>query len=150
MSKTILIHTEEEMLAFGAALSRDLVNGTIIYLHGDLGAGKTTLVRGVLRGLGYTGKVKSPTYTLVEPYDLPQGIFYHFDLYRLQDALELAFMGIEEYFMENTIAFIEWPQNGHDLLPAADLECYIDFVNQGRSIRLVAHTDKGHKILSTD
>jgi len=149
MSKSMIIHNEEEMLAFGAALSRDLPLGLVIYLHGDLGAGKTTLVRGVLRGLGYQNKVKSPTYTLVEPYELARGMFYHFDLYRLQDPAELSFMGIEEYFSPTTITFIEWPQNGKGLLAPADLDLHIDFKVEARSIQLIANTEKGQKILAT-
>jgi tRNA threonylcarbamoyladenosine biosynthesis protein TsaE len=141
-----MINTEEEMLTFGMNLSRHISLGTIIYLHGDLGAGKTTLVRGVLRGLNYNDKVKSPTYTLVESYPVQNATLYHLDLYRLHDAAELAFIGIEEYFSEKSITFIEWPSKGSGFLPAADLECYIDFVGLARKIKLVAHTSKGLRI----
>ena len=141
--KKIIIKNEEEMLAFGKTLARVIPIGCVIYLHGDLGAGKTTLVRGVLRGLGYEDKVKSPTYTLVESYHLSECVLYHFDLYRLQDASELQFIGIEEYFNDAAIVLIEWPEKGKQYLPSADVECFIDFDHESRVLHFIAHTEKG-------
>ena len=103
---------EEAMVAFGCSLSSSLPKPLIITLQGDLGAGKTTLSRGVLQGLGHKGAVKSPTYTLVEPYKLDVGVVYHFDLYRLVDAEELDYMGFADYLEDAALCLIEWPERG--------------------------------------
>src|SRR5436190_13999471 len=113
--------TENDMLAFGARLAKFIDNGAIIYLYGLLGTGKTTLTRGFLRGLGYQGHVKSPTYALVESYQLDQQIIHHFDFYRLRDPKELENIGIQDYFAPQTICLIEWPELGKGLLPMPDL-----------------------------
>ena len=97
-------------------------NATVIHLHGELGAGKTTLARGILRGHGFDGPVKSPTYTLVEPYELGQRRIYHFDLYRLSDPGEVEFLGAEDYFSGNSLCIFEWARNGGERIPPADLE----------------------------
>lgn len=138
------IPTEEAMLAFGAKLAVACGDTAVIFLQGPLGAGKTTLARGFLRGLGYVGHVKSPTYTLVEPYDVKQGWVYHFDFYRVNDPEELTFIGIQDYFMPGAICLIEWPDCGGNLLPQADLSCYID---PRHDINLIGHTAHGKKIL---
>lgn len=101
-----------------------------MYLLGDLGVGKTTLSRGVLRAAGHKDAVKSPTYTLVEPYVLPRGLIYHFDLYRLSDPYELEFLGVEQYFDEGLLCLIEWPSKGGDFIPAADLTITLSEVAQ--------------------
>lgn len=142
-----LIPTEADMLAFGASLAQVIPAGAVIYLHGSLGAGKTTLTRGMLRGLGYLDKVKSPTYTLVEPYEVAGRSLFHFDLYRLHHANELEHIGIHEYFTENSICIIEWPDKGAPVLPAADLDCFLDFQDQARQLRLHALTTKGEDII---
>lgn len=149
MKKDVLITipTESEMLAFGAKLAKATMDGTVLFLYGPLGAGKTTLTRGFLRGLGYEGKVKSPTYTLVEPYEIAGREVFHFDFYRLHDPNELMHIGIQEYFARAAICIIEWPEKGFPFLPEPDLTCYIAFAKEEREIRLEAHTETGEGVL---
>lgn len=119
----------------------------IVYLNGDLGAGKTTLTRGFVRGMGHKGNVKSPTYTLVEPYELPPWQVYHFDLYRLGDAEELEYMGIRDYFAENCCCFIEWPEKGEGILAKADIVIELDYQDEQRTIKLDAFSVRGEAVL---
>jgi tRNA threonylcarbamoyladenosine biosynthesis protein TsaE len=121
----------------------------VVYLNGDLGAGKTTLTRGFVRGMGHEGNVKSPTYTLVEPYELVNWRVFHFDLYRLSDPEELEYMGIRDYFNDNCCCFIEWPEKGLGLLAKADLVINIAYQNEQRIINLQAETPHGETILSS-
>lgn len=141
------VETEEEMLALGAQLAAALPAGFVMYLHGTLGAGKTTFTRGILRGFGHQGKVKSPTYTLVEPYTLNHHIIYHFDLYRLKDPMELDYMGIQDYFTATAVCLVEWPDKGESQLPPADLDCYIELMGEARDVRFESHTAKGVSVL---
>lgn len=142
-SAAFLADGEEAMVELGQALGRALSAPMVIYLSGELGMGKTTLARGILRAFGHTGAVKSPTYTLVEPYALPGVTVYHFDLYRLGDPEELEFMGIRDYFGEDSIALIEWPDRGEGFLPQPDLGIRIESHGTGRILYFEAHGKAG-------
>lgn len=130
----IEIPNKQEMERLGARLATLFSAPLLVFLHGDLGMGKTTLARGLIRALGHSGNVKSPTYTLVEPYELDSGTLYHFDLYRLCDPEELEFMGVRDY-LSSSIALVEWPNQGAGILPEPDLELEIvDSKSGGRVI----------------
>jgi tRNA threonylcarbamoyladenosine biosynthesis protein TsaE len=120
----------------------------LIALQGDLGAGKTTLSRGLLIGLGHVGAVKSPTYTLVEPYDLAMGQVCHFDSYRLQDPEELEYMGFRDYLVESRLCLIEWPERGVGFLPEADILIEIVQLDEGRKVTLSGQSEQAKKIIS--
>ncbi len=138
---------EQATLECGRQLARALDNaGAMIYLHGDLGAGKTTLTRGVLRGFGFSGAVKSPTYTLVEPYELEGLNVFHFDLYRLADAQEVDYLGVEDYFSAENLCLIEWAERGGGELPPADLVINLQIEGIGRRLVCLAQSPKGMAI----
>lgn len=143
---------EAATVAFGEALGRAAQDGGIIFLEGTLGAGKTTMCRGVLRAFGHQGAVKSPTYTLVEAYEFDARRVYHFDLYRLGDPEELEYMGIRDYFAGENLCLIEWPQKGEGVLPAPDLQVKVLLSGatgaMEREVTLVARTDRGRNILA--
>lgn len=148
---TLTLTNEQATLDAGARFSSCLESGINVYLHGDLGAGKTTFVRGVLRGLGFSGKVKSPTYTLVEPYSLliqqkPLD-FYHFDLYRFADEEEWEAAGFREYFNLHSVCLVEWPDKAGHLIPQADIDVYLSLAGEGRTLQLKANTTAGKKCL---
>jgi tRNA threonylcarbamoyladenosine biosynthesis protein TsaE len=135
---------EAAQLDFGAALAmllraQPLESAAIIYLRGELGAGKTTLVRGLLRGLGYRGAVRSPTYTLIEPYEAVEPAVVHLDLYRLADAEELEYLGLRDLLERPGLVLIEWPERAMGALPSADLELRIEQAGDRRRIRLRTH-----------
>lgn len=138
---------EDAMVALGAALGAVCEPPLVIFLEGELGMGKTTLARGVMRSHGHTGAVKSPTYTLVEPYDFDGTAFYHFDLYRLGDPEELEFMGIRDYFGDFSVCLVEWPERGRSALPPADLIINITLEGRGRRVRVSAGTIRGEAVL---
>lgn len=127
----------------GARLASGLTAPGLLSIRGALGAGKTTFVRGLLRGLGYDGPVKSPTFTLVEPYTFSAFTLFHFDLYRLKDPQELEFMGWRDYLQGNSVCVVEWPERGGALLPRPDLDVMIEANNGERRVRLSAHTPEG-------
>ncbi|TBU87266.1 tRNA (adenosine(37)-N6)-threonylcarbamoyltransferase complex ATPase subunit type 1 TsaE [Phytopseudomonas dryadis] len=134
---------EEAMLALGARIAQISEARGVIYLQGDLGAGKTTLSRGIIRGLGHVGAVKSPTFTLVEPYQIGSFRAFHFDLYRLVDPEELEFLGIRDYFEGDALCLVEWPQRGAGVLPKADLDITITPRERGRSLLFRSNSAKG-------
>lgn len=117
--------------------------GGVIYLSGELGAGKTTLTRGLLRGYGFSGAVKSPTYTLVEPYEFDQCHIYHFDLYRLADPEEVEYLGVEDYFQPGNLCIVEWAERGAGVIPAADLSIALELSGTGRELSCQSLTEKG-------
>lgn len=125
----------------GGLLAANLKLAGIVFLTGQLGAGKTTLVRGILRGRGHSGPVKSPTYTLVEEYQLASGAVFHFDLYRLADPEELEFVGVRDYLAAPALQFIEWPEKGEGMLPLPELEVQIELDGCGRKVLLSARTE---------
>jgi tRNA threonylcarbamoyladenosine biosynthesis protein TsaE len=134
--------------AVGAALAPALCGGMVVTLHGDLGAGKTTLVRGALRTLGWTGPVKSPTYTLVEHYPFSSLYFYHFDFYRFADPSEWETAGLAEYFRDDAVCLVEWPERVAELLPLADLEITLTHPApgaSGRDLQLSEHSEAGER-----
>ena len=137
LDSTLHIENESAMMAFGGKLADELQDGGIVLLKGDLGAGKTTLVRGLLRHLGHKGIVKSPTYTLVEPYELQDRKVYHFDLYRLGDPEELEYMGGRDYWESGALCLIEWPEQAEGYLPEADVIIKISYQDTGRNINIV-------------
>ncbi|HEV8493538.1 MAG TPA: tRNA (adenosine(37)-N6)-threonylcarbamoyltransferase complex ATPase subunit type 1 TsaE [Candidatus Angelobacter sp.] len=134
---------ENEMVALGEQLGQVFTQypGALsMHLLGDLGAGKTTLTRGILRAFGHAGAVKSPTYTLVEAYEFPARTVYHFDLYRLGDPEELEYMGIRDYFADHNLCLIEWPARGEGVLPVPDLVIDISVAGEGRRLELHANS----------
>ena len=139
---------EARQQSLGSLLAQQITPPCIVYLEGDLGTGKTTLARGILRGFGYQGRVKSPTYTLLEPYELEHLACYHFDLYRLADAEELTFIGIEDLLREDAVLLVEWPERGRGVLPAADLAITIEVDGKGRRLLLRAGSVSGDTVLA--
>lgn len=148
---TLELPDEAATLALGARLAQVLRAGLTIYFHGDLGAGKTTFVRGLLHQLGHVGKVKSPTYTLVEPYVIP-GLnaipnIYHFDLYRFIDPEEWDAAGFRDYFNARSLSLVEWPEKAGNLLPDADIDIRLLHKDQGRQVIMSSNTHAGKQCL---
>ena len=143
------LDSEAATINLGRLLAPALDATGVIFLSGGLGAGKTTLCRGLLRGLGYDGAVKSPTFTLVEPYELERGSVYHFDLYRLAHPDELDYLGAEDYFAAEALCLIEWPERGAGFLPTPDLELTLTVTSEAsRQMQLRAQTLKGERAMA--
>lgn len=146
MNGKIFLADEDETLAFGKRLAQACEGRGLITLHGDLGSGKTTLSRGLVQALGHQGAVKSPTYTLVEPYELPSARILHYDLYRLNDPEELEFLGVRDFLDHNTLTLIEWPERAGTWLPSPDLAIFLSVEGTGRSLRWETGTINGEEM----
>jgi len=137
MSETFILPTEQDMLDFGVPLAARLADGGVVYLSGDLGVGKTTLVRGLLRAMGHEGRVKSPSYGLVESYELEGLTVHHLDLYRLADPEEIEYLGIADLLDERSLLLVEWAEKGTGFLPPASLGIDIeDLPDESRRLTL--------------
>jgi tRNA threonylcarbamoyladenosine biosynthesis protein TsaE len=144
----ILVNSPEQMESLGRRLAEASVAGMQIHLSGDLGAGKTTLVRGFLHGFGYTGKVKSPTYTLVEPYSFVNLSIFHFDFYRVNSPAEIESIGFREYPGADAICLIEWPEKGGNMLEKPDLVVRFKILGLSRELEMLAYTPKANSLIS--
>ena len=136
MSNSFFLNDSDATEEFGARLWEKLPEKALIFLHGDLGAGKTTLVRGLLRAAGVSGAIKSPTYAVIEEYSVAERKIFHFDLYRLADAEELEWIGIDDYLNQNALCLIEWSSKGEGVLPKADVNITLTTQNDGRLLEI--------------
>ena len=143
----ILLYNEKNTLDLGENISAHLAEGFLIFLKGDLGAGKTTLARGLIKGLGYLGSVKSPTYSLIEQYEFNAFTLNHFDLYRFTNPNEWFSSGFQEYINSYDVTLIEWPEKSAGLLPKPDLEIELAYKNESRIAYINSFTEKGYKCL---
>ena len=139
---------DHETITWGRNLGQALKKGSVIFLNGPLGAGKTTFSRGILRSYGFDGAVKSPTYTLVEPYELPIINIYHFDLYRLVDPDEWEYLGFDDYFSSESVCLVEWPSHGEGYLPACDVSVSLEPQQEGRNLTITANSPLGNSIVA--
>jgi tRNA threonylcarbamoyladenosine biosynthesis protein TsaE len=148
MRRKVLITSAPQMKNFGKLLAQEIYPYPIlIFLQGDLGAGKTTLAQGFLHALGYKGKIKSPTFALLEDYHFKKVSVVHCDLYRLIDSEELEYIGFREYFDGKKIVLLEWPEKGKEKLPHPDLICKISVVPEGRKVEIIAGSELGKKVI---
>ena len=148
MNKKCFIADEQEQIALAKRVAKYLSTSFVMLLKGDLGVGKTTFARGFIQASGFDGIVKSPTYTLVEPYPITHNrMCYHFDLYRLADAEELEFIGARDYFNNTDVCLIEWPERAEGFLPPADWICEFSHHDEGRSLQISAITGKGEDLM---
>lgn len=147
-NKKIFLADESQQVALAATVAKHLKISFVMLLKGDLGVGKTTFARGFIQASGFDGVVKSPTYTLVEPYPISNNrMCYHFDLYRLSDPEELEFTGARDYFNENDVCLVEWPEKAEGFLPPADWICEFNHLNEGRNLVVSAMSDKGKELM---
>jgi tRNA threonylcarbamoyladenosine biosynthesis protein TsaE len=142
------LRDENATSALGAAIARELRRGMRIYLTGELGSGKTALVRSVLNGLGFDGRVKSPTYALVEPYIISSLYLYHFDFYRFRDPEEWNEAGFRELFDGDSVCLVEWPERAGTLLPPPDVSIRFSMAGDGRDVCIIGHSDAGFECVS--
>ncbi|MFO8023932.1 tRNA (adenosine(37)-N6)-threonylcarbamoyltransferase complex ATPase subunit type 1 TsaE [Thiohalophilus sp.] len=142
------LDNEAATVQLGRRLARLCVAPCLVFLHGELGAGKTTLVRGLLQEMGHRGPVKSPTYTLVEPYHFDHKKVFHFDLYRLGEPEELEYLGFRDYLDDHSLCLVEWSERGKGHLPHPDVEVYLEPRGEGRQARLIAHDQAGEALLA--
>ncbi|MFT7558180.1 MAG: tRNA threonylcarbamoyladenosine biosynthesis protein TsaE [Flavobacteriales bacterium] len=145
MRKEFTLYGESKTVEFGRALAKSARYGSCVHLHGDLGAGKTTLCRGFIRSMGHSAAVKSPTYTLVEPYEFNGRQVFHFDLYRVSDPEELEYIGIRDYFHPKSLSLIEWPDKGAGMLPEPDLVLDLRVVGLGRRLTVQSSSELGRE-----
>lgn len=139
---------ESQQIALAQKVAQHLQSSFVMLLKGNLGVGKTTFARGFVQASGFDGVVKSPTYTLVEPYPISNNrMCYHFDLYRLADPEELEFTGARDYFNENDVCLVEWPEKAEGFLPVADWICEFSHQKKGRKLTIFAATNKGKKLM---
>jgi len=147
-SRSCFLADESQQVALARDVAQHLSSSFVMLLKGDLGAGKTTFARGFIQASGFDGVVKSPTYTLVEPYPISKNrMCYHFDLYRLADPEELEFTGARDYFNENDVCLVEWPEKAEGFLPPADWICEFSYHNEGRNLTILAQSDKGKELM---
>ncbi|RLA10467.1 MAG: tRNA (adenosine(37)-N6)-threonylcarbamoyltransferase complex ATPase subunit type 1 TsaE [Gammaproteobacteria bacterium] len=144
---TVYLADEAAQTRFGEHLAPLLSAALLVNLYGDLGTGKTTLVRGLLRGLGYSGRVRSPTFTLMETYETTSQSLCHLDLYRLSDMEELEMLGIRDYLDGNWTVWLEWPQRVPELAQQADIDVTLQYSGDGRFLTMDARTDSGVALL---
>jgi tRNA threonylcarbamoyladenosine biosynthesis protein TsaE len=149
MAEHLKLPDEAATLRLGGAFAAGAANGLVLHLKGELGSGKTTLVRGLIHALGHPGRVKSPTYTLVEPYSLLRLNLYHFDFYRFKDRSEWLSSGFREHFSPASLCIVEWPERAGDLLAPPDLEIQLQYAAQARDATLLSHSAMGAAWLAT-
>ncbi len=147
MIYTTHLNNEQATLNLGQEIAKYSEELSVIFLQGHLGAGKTTLVRGLLRGLNYPGFVKSPSFTIVEPYTHAKKPVYHFDLYRIADPQELEYIGLRDYLSQDHLCVFEWPEHALGMLPQPDLIVKLDFDREGRTAHVSAETEYGKYVL---
>ena len=148
VKKQIFLADESQQIALSKTVAKYLTTSFLMLLKGDLGVGKTTFARGFIQGSGFQGVVKSPTYTLVEPYPINgERMCYHFDLYRLADPEELEFTGARDYFNDTDVCLVEWPEKAQGFLPQADWVCEFSHHDEGRDLQITALTEKGESLM---
>lgn len=146
--REIILPDEKAHIELAEQVARQLTESFLMLLQGDLGTGKTTFARGFIHASGFDGVVKSPTYTLVEPYPIDgERMCYHFDLYRLADPEELEFTGARDYFNARDVCLVEWPEKAAGFLPAADWLCEFSYLPAGRQMKISAYTETGRTLM---